>query len=303
MPWASTANFVDNSSYSTYHGLELEVRRRFSSGVYFVANYTFSKTLGDFRSINSQSEGQVYRSVANRALDKSRAAFDVTHNVSATVLYPLPLGKGHRLLGKANGFVNTIVGGWNLQGLTRWSSGAPYTISSGRFPNGGGLGATNVAESAMLRNMSMSQFQSQLGVFKTPKGVFFINPNSGLITITGTATTPVLCKPGQTTPCFDFPAAGQFGNTPFNGWNGPNIVNQDLSVIKRTNIPKMGEHFNFEIRLEAFNAFNHPSFQPPAAGNTSLLSTSFGQLTSVVDTVRGGGVNSRVVQWAVRVNF
>jgi len=111
MPWASTANFVDNSSYSTYHGLELEMRRRFSSGVYFVVNYTFSKTLGDFRSINSQSEGQVYRSVADRALDKSRAAFDVTHNVSATVLYPLPVGKGHRVLGNANGFVNTIVGG------------------------------------------------------------------------------------------------------------------------------------------------------------------------------------------------
>jgi Carboxypeptidase regulatory-like domain len=303
MPWASTANFVDNSSYSSYHGLELEVRRRFSSGIYFIANYTFSKTLGDFRSLSSQTEGQVYRSVTNRALDKSRAAFDVTHNVSATVLYPLPLGKDHRLLGKANGFVNAIVGGWNLQGLTRWSTGAPYTISSGRFPNGGGLGATNVPESAMLRNMSMSQFQSQLGAFKTPTGVFFLNPNSGLITINGAASRPVLCKPGQTTPCFDFPAAGQFGNTPFNGWNGPNIVNQDLSVIKRTSIPKMGEHFNFEIRLEAFNAFNHPSFQPPAAGNTSLLSTSFGQLTSVVDTVRGGGVNSRIVQWAVRVNF
>jgi hypothetical protein len=303
MPWASTANFVDNSSYSTYHGLELEVRRRFSSGLYFVANYTFSKTLGDFRLINSQSEGQVYRSVADRALDRSRAAFDVTHNVSGTVLYPLPLGKGHRLLGKANGFVEAIVGGWNLQGLTRWSTGAPYTISSGRFPNGGGLGATNVAESAMLENMSMSQFQSQLGVFKTPTGVFFINPNSGLITINGAASRPVLCKPGPPTPCFDFPAAGQFGNTPFNGWNGPKIFNQDLSVIKRTNIPKISEHFNFEIRLEAFNAFNHPSFQTPGAGNTSLLSTSFGQLTSVVDTVRGGGVNSRIVQWAIRFNF
>jgi hypothetical protein len=151
--------------------------------------------------------------------------------------------------------------------------------------------------------MSMNQFQSQLGVFKTPAGVFFINPNSGLITISGAKTTPFLCTPGQTKPCFDFPAAGQFGNTPFNGWNGPQIFNQDLSVIKRTNIPKISEHFNFEIRLEAFNAFNHPSFQPPAAGNTSLLSTSFGQLTSVVDTVRGGGVNSRIVQWAVRVNF
>jgi hypothetical protein len=303
MPWASTANYVDNSSYSTYHGLELEIRRRFSSGVYFVANYTFSKTLGDFRSISSQTEGQVYRSIANRALDKSRAAFDVTHNVSATVLFPLPFGRGHRLLGHVNGFKNLIIGGWNLQGLSRWSTGAPYTISSGRFPNGGGLGATNVPESAMLRNMSMSQFQSQLGVFKTPTGVFFINPNSGLITINGAASRPVLCQPGQTTPCFDYPAAGQFGNTPFNGWNGPQVFNQDLSVIKRTNIRKISETFNFEIRLEAFNAFNHPSFQPPAAGNTSLLSTSFGQLTSTVDTVRGGGVNSRIVQWAIRINF
>ena len=303
MPWASTANFIDNSSYSTYHGGEFEVRRRFSSGLYFVANYTFSKTLGDFRSISSQTEGQVYRSIADRALDKARAAFDVTHNVSGTVIYPLPIGKGQRLLRKANGFVDTLVGGWNLQGLTRWSSGSPFTISSGRFPNGGGLGATNVAESAMLRNMSMSQFQSQLGVFKTANGVFFINPNSGLITISAAGSRPVLCQPGQTTPCFDFPAAGQFGNTPFNGWNGPNIFNQDLSIIKRTNVPRLGEHFNFEIRLEAFNAFNHPSFQTPAAGNTSLLSTSFGQLTNIVDTVRGGGVNSRIVQWALRVNF
>ncbi|HKW34239.1 MAG TPA: carboxypeptidase-like regulatory domain-containing protein [Candidatus Acidoferrum sp.] len=303
MPWASTANFIDNSSYSTYHGGEFEVRRRFSSGLYFVGNYTFSKTLGDFRSLSSQTEGQVYRSIADRALDKSRAAFDVTHNVSGTVLYPLPIGKGQRLLRNANGFVNTLVGGWNLQGLTRWSTGSPFTISSGRFPNGGGLGATNVAESAVLRNMSMSQFQSELGVFKTANGVFFINPNSGLITITGAGSRPVLCTPGQTTPCFDFPGAGQFGNTPFNGWNGPNIFNQDLSVIKRTNVPRLGEHFNFEIRLEAFNALNHPSFQTPAAGNTSLLSTSFGQLTSIVDTVRGGGVTSRIVQWAIRVNF
>lgn len=309
MPWASTANYVDNSSYSSYHGLELEVRRRFSSGVYFVANYTFSKTLGDFRSLSSQQEGQVYRSIANPSLDKARAAFDVTHNVSGTVLYPLPFGKGHKLLGNSNGFVDSLVGGWNLQGLTRWSSGAPYTISSGRFPVGGGLGATNVAEPAVLRNMSFADFRKSLGVFKTPSGIFFIDPNSPLISITtdpatGAVTSnPVMCAAGPTTPCWDFPAAGQFGNTPFNGWNGPSIFNQDLSVIKRTSIRKISEQFNFEIRLEAFNAFNHPSFQPPAAANTSLLSTSFGRLTSVVDTVRGGGINSRVVQWAIRVNF
>jgi len=309
MPWASTANYIDNSSYSSYHGLELEARRRFSTGVYFVANYTFSKTLGDFRSLSSQQEGQVYRSIANHSLDKARAAFDVTHNVSGTVLYQLPLGRGHKLLGNANGLVDSLVGGWNLQGLTRWSSGSPYTISSGHFPVGGGLGATNVAEPATLKNMSFADFKNSLGVFKTPQGIFFINPNSPLISITTNPATgavtskPVICTAGQTTPCWAYPLAGQFGNTPFNGWNGPSIFNQDLSVIKRTSVRKISEQFNFEIRLEAFNVLNHPSFQTPAAGNTGLTSTSFGQLTSVVDTVRGGGINSRVVQWAVRVNF
>ena len=73
--------------------------------------------------------------------------------------------------------------------------------------------------------------------------------------------------------------------------------------------PKFGERFNFEVRLEAFNVFNHPNFTPPgniaATGNTgaSLQSSVFGQLTSVVDTVRGGGINSRIMQWALRINF
>ena len=148
------------------------------------------------------------------------------------------------------------------------------------------------------------RFKNFLGVFKAPTGgVCFIDPRSGLININGTASRAVLCTPGQTSLCFDFPAAGQFGSTPFNGWNGPHVFKQDLSIIKRTSISRISELFNFEIRLEAFNVLNHPSFQPPVAGNTCLLSTSFGQLTNIVDTVRGGGVNSRIVQWALRVNF
>ena len=85
-----------------------------------------------------------------------------------------------------------------------------------------------------------------LGVFKTPTGVYFIDPKSGLITISvsstgGVSSKPVLCTAGQTTPCWDFPAAGQLGNTPFNGWNGPSVFNQDLSIIKRTTISKISE--------------------------------------------------------------
>ena len=112
-----------------------------------------------------------------------------------------------------------------------------------------------------------------------------------------------MCKAGQITPCFDFPGAGQMGNLNYDAFSGPNVFNQDLSVIKKTSIPAISENFSFDIHLEAFNALNHPSFVPPTTGTAILTSNKFGQLTGVVDTVRGGGVNSRIVQWGVRVNF
>ncbi len=158
--------------------------------------------------------------------------------------------------------------------------------------------------------MSIDQLRKFIGTFKTESGVFWLDPKSGLLTINGANSTPALCTPGQTTPCFDIPAPGQFGNVPFLGFEGPKFFNQDLSVVKRTSVPAISENFNFEIRLEAFNVFNHPSFQTPFALDNSnnpltanMQSTQFGKLTDIVDTVRGGGINSRVVQWAIRVNF
>jgi hypothetical protein len=167
--------------------------------------------------------------------------------------------------------------------------------------------------------MSVADFQKQLGVYKVPGAVFFINPQSGLINVT-TKTLPsgllsvssqaVMCTPGQTTPCFDHPAAGQYGNLPLLGFNGPNFFNTDASIIKHIPITEDGKR-NLELRLEAFNVFNHPSFASPTTPSTAtnttnpnvISSTTFGQLNTVVDTGRGGGVNARLIQWAVRVNF
>jgi hypothetical protein len=303
-PWANQSILVDNSSWSDYHGLELEARRRFSGGLFFIANYTFSKTLTDTTFLTSQQEQQQYRTLANRAGDKFRAAFDATHNVSFSALYPLPFGRGAFIGRGAGGWTNALISGWNLQGLTHWTTGSPFSVNSDRLTTG-----SLFRETAVLRNMSISKFQSLIGTFKTPNGVFWLDPNSGLLNISGSSSTPVLCTPGQTTPCFDHPAAGQMGNMPVLGFNGPQFFNQDLSVFKRTNVPRLGEQFNFEIRLEAFNALNHPNFSPPGnilvQGNTggSLQSSVFGQLTNIVDTVRGGGIQSRIMQWAIRVNF
>lgn len=295
--FADSANFVDNSSWSYYHGVEFEVRRRFASGLFFQANYTLGKVLTDARFLTSQQEFTSYLTLANRRLDKNRAAFDVTHSFSANFIYPLPFGRGQKFASNVNAWVNGVIGGWSIQGFTRISSGGPITsITSGRVT----AGAQVTDLPVNLRNMTARQLQKQIGVYKTPEGVFWLNPNSGLFTINTTtkATSAAICTTGQTTPCFEHNVAGELkGNLPYFGLEGPKFVNQDFSIIKRIDI---WEQLNMDIRFEFFNAFNHPNF---GGLQTNITSSSFGKLTNTVDTVRGGGVTARIIQWAVRVNW
>jgi hypothetical protein len=152
----------------------------------------------------------------------------------------------------------------------------------------------------MLRNMTADELNEHIGAFKTPNGIFWLNPNSGLVTTSGRTSRAVLCAPGQTRPCFDHPGANQDGNLPFFGFDAPGFVNQDFSIIKRTTVPSVSETFNIEIRMELFNAFNHANFRTLS---NIIDSANFGQLTEIVDTVRGGVVNSRIIQWALRINW
>jgi hypothetical protein len=212
-------------------------------------------------------------------------------------VYSLLFGRGQRFGGSMSPLLDKFLGGWNIQGLTRWNTGSPFTILSDRWTTGSLEGAT-----AMLRNMTADQLQEHIGLYRTGDGLFWLNPSSGLVTVTGGTSRAVVCQPGQTTPCFDHPGVNEEGNLPYLGFNAPSFFNQDFSIIKRTNVPSVSESFNVELRLELFNALNHPNFTFTAAQNT-IDSSSFGRVTSIVDTVRGGGVTSRIIQWAVRVNW
>jgi hypothetical protein len=298
-PFANSAILVNNDSWSYYHGLEFEVRRRFSSGLFFQANYTFGKVLTDTRFLTSQNEFSTYQSLENRGRDKNRAAFDVTHSIAANFIYPLPFGRGRKFGSGVNAWLDGVIGGWSFQGFTRIASGAPLgSITGARVTTGSFITDLPIN----IRNMTASELMGHTGVFKTPEGVFWLDPQTGLFTINTTtkATTATICTPGQTTPCFEYVPSGDFGNLPYFGINGPRFVNQDFSIIKRIPIPAVSEGFNLDLRFEFFNAFNHPNF---GTLTTNVTSSSFGKLTDTVDTVRGGGVNTRIIQWAFRVNW
>ncbi len=296
-PFANSAIWVTNESWSTYHGFEVEVRRRFSTGLFLQGNYTFGKALTDQRFLTSQSEFQTYRTLRDFRQDKNRAPFDVRHSVAVNFLYPLPFGRGQRFGSNIGSALDKVVGGWSVTGLTRFSSGAPNTISSGRVTTGAFIG-----QPAVLRNMTADELKKFIGVFRIGNGVMWLNPSSGLVNVNAVtgATTAVICTTGQTTPCFAHPGPGQEGNLPFFGFDMPSFFNQDFSILKKINVPSVSESFNVDIRFEFFNVFNHPNFGTPVL---DIASSSFGKLNAIVDTVRGGGVTSRIVQWVLRVNW
>ena len=291
-PWAAAANYVSNAGWSYYDALELEVKKVYGGGFYFQANYTFSKVLADTQFGESQTENQTYLSLANTRLDKFRADFDVRQSFGLIFGYPLPVGRGRHFLATMPRWADAAIGGWNINGFTHWQTGSPITISSARTTLASGVAATPV-----LMNMSVSQLQANLGTFRGGNGVYFVNPNSGLFTVKGSTSTANFCTAGQTSPCFAEPAPGQFGNLPYLGLVGPRFFDQDLSVVKNIQIK---ERLNFEMRLEAFDLFNNPNF---GGAQLSTDSTTFGQLTTTVDTARGGGVTSRILQWAIRLHF
>jgi len=290
-PWAASANLVSNAGWSYYDALEVQVQHRMSSGLFLLANYSFSKVLADTTFGESQSENQSYQSLANTRLDKFVAAINVKHSFGALMQYPLPVGRGRHFGAAMPRWADAIVGGWTFNSNTHWSTGAPLSVLS-RTTTGSGLTST-----AMIANMTAAQLQSNIGVYRTGNGVFWLNPASGLFTIKGSTSTVNFCTAGQSTPCLAVPAPGQIGNTAFDAFSLPRFFDQDLSAIKDVQI---WERVRFQARLEAFDVFNNANFAGPS---NSLDSTTFGQLTTTFDTARGGGVTSRIVQFGLRLQF
>ncbi|MBK9169538.1 MAG: carboxypeptidase regulatory-like domain-containing protein [Bryobacterales bacterium] len=116
-----------SGAVSRYHAGYLRVEKRFSEGLALQSSYTFGKSLddapGDF------AVGNLGISVAPvDSYDLSReygpSAFDTTHRLVLSQVYELPFGRGRRWL-NTSGTANWLLGGWELSGITSWSSGIP----------------------------------------------------------------------------------------------------------------------------------------------------------------------------------
>jgi len=279
-PNATFARVLTNDARSNYNALEVEVRRRFSGGLQFQADYTFSKAMGDAVDAQGNNQSDLVNRLTLRdpSLDYRRSNDDQTHRFVANGLYELPFGNGKRYFNSSNGFVNRVASGWTLGAIAVWSTSPPFFISAGRAT----FNSATANNGAQLVGISFEEFKKNLGLFFDKGGVFFVNP--AILDITYNAAGKVATsklKPGLITA----PAPGTIGNFPVNSLVGPNYFNFDISVTKRIPIT---ETVRFEFKVTAINILNHPNFVFP--GNNvsahAFDSTTFGLITTQRGTAR-----------------
>lgn len=286
-PNAAFVNVLANDAMSNYNAMEIELRRRFSNGLQFQADYTWSKAMGDAvdNQGNNQSDLASHLTLRNRDADYRRSGQDQTQRFVANGLYDLPFGNGKKFMSGASPIVDRLVGGFTVGAIVTWATGTPFYITSGRSTFNQQTG--NIG--AKLTGITFEEFRKNVGMYRTPTGLFFINPNLLDITLgttgatTGQATSATL-KAGLMTA----PDPGTFGDFPVNSLDGPSYFNFDVSVIKRIRIK---ENVTFELKGTAINILNHPNF---VYGNTAFDSTSFGRVTTQRGTSRQMNIQAQI---------
>ena len=240
-----------NAGTAAFHAMTVSVRRGLTSGLTFDVNYTWSHSIDDGSASESGAgqQGAAIQNIFNTREFRGSSDFDMRHNVTANVLYPLPIGHGRHLLSGAHGWVQEIVGGWQLSSLLRYHSGVPTTV--------GGALAYNA-----------NYWLSSLAIPIAPV-------SSGLHTDEN--HNPSLFANTSVVNNFEDELPGHTGARAV--VHLPAMFVTDMAVVKLFPLPWEGQRITF--RAEAFNAFNNVNFSNPSL---SLQAPgTFGEFQAVAD--------------------
>ena len=258
---------------SGYNALQASLIKALSHGLQFTLAYTWAHSIDDGSGYESAvgRGGRLRNYVPGFAgLNRGNSDFDARHRVAASYVYSIPVAPFMR----SNALLRETVSGWKIAGVTALETGFPIEIyqTSKRSLWCDGysyFGCADVPETTTARPATLDVRSGSHAYF-------------------------------DTTPFSDEPL-GAFGNTPRNSLHGPGFDYTNLQLSKNIHLPGEGRS-SLQLRIEAFNAFNHANFANPS-GNFN--SGSFGRVTSVVQSADPNGDPSpgRAVQLAGRVYF
>jgi len=249
-----------DAAMANYNGVTLTVQHRFSSVYSIQTNYTWSKCMNDADPQGDLS-GYQFSNPNNPRADYGPCGYDIRQNTNATVIvksqFPI------------HGIAGYLANNWQFAPLLRVVTSTPFTVSQGQDEsftgNGGdrpnlipGVNPYNYTKILSNNNNNSYAYRSYLN-----QAAFTLN------TVPGTQ-----------------------GNISRNSFYGPIYIQNDAEVSR---ILPIHDNLKVDLRLDAFNVLNHPSFNNPSSGGPSFTGT-FG-------TISGTSVGGRVFQGAVKITF
>jgi hypothetical protein len=284
-PYLLYAQLLTNRSTANYHGAQFEVRKRTRGGVWFQANYVFSKALTDSNALRGLD---AVLDNANPKLERARADYDLTHTFRVNYYYPVPIGAGHAF-SSANPVLKRVLDGWGLSGFAVIQTGSPVSILSARGTlNRGARSANNTVDTTA----TIPQLQAASGLIMTGNGPYWINPANIGPDTRGVAADGSAPFTGQ---LFYNPQPGTQGSLQKRALDGPPFRNYNFSVVKNF---KFTERHNLEFHADFFDFFNHPNFY---IGDQNVNNASFAKITT--QNSSNDGVGPRNMQFGLYYKF
>ena len=239
-PFFGDITILESAGRSEYNSLQLKFEQRSVKGVSVLGAYTLARSEDDASGFFPSAGDPNYpQDSQNLAAEFGRSSFDVRHRLSVGLVWDIPSGD-------ADGAMGVLLSDWQVSGVLTLQSGRPFTVSLLQEIDNSNTGRANLG--------------------------FGYNDRPNV------AGDPSVSDPTAerwfNTGAFVFPAYGTFGNSGRNTVEGPGYQNVNLALMKR--LP-LGAGSKLQLRLEAFNLFNHTIFNQP---DNFLGSPTFGQILS-----------------------
>jgi Carboxypeptidase regulatory-like domain len=232
---------VGNFAASSYNSLVLSARKRISNNLQFDFDYTYAHSIDNVSDITNDvifaqfnSQGLIC-DLRNLRVCRASSDFDATHTVSVNYEYQLPFGRGQHFFGSSSRLLDALVGGWATSGIVQYHTGFPWTAITNAFP----INFTQQASAVLVGPSSAVRH--------------------GIHAVGG--ALQLFADPAAADGAFAFPFGGGTGER--NVLRGPGFSNVDMAILKNFTMP-WSDNQRLQFRVEAFNVFNHPSFNNPS---------------------------------------
>ena len=267
---------------SNYNAMEVTLQHRMVHGIQFDFNYTYGKAI-DFASDAERvgEWGGLGGQIINAwdpAANRADSDYDLRHQINANFIWEMPFGKGKWVAHNVNNVGEALIGGWQLSGLFRWTSGFPVNVDNGgQYPT----------------NYQLEGRADQVCPVQT--GTYYSGPDN----LGGNSAPNLFANGIAAANCFGYTYPGESG--PRNQLRGPGYFGIDMGLAKRWTMP-WSESQSLQFRWEVFNITNSVRFDVQSAnayeggslanGNSANFGNFSGTLT-----------NPRIMQFALRYEF